>query len=245
MKRFFSRALYHLLGKRMVFCLPPYDYVQLVVERDLGNFLNCKQDEIRLVMIVGGYRGNEIHRMLRSYPNAQFHVFEPSKRYFASLQKTFAHTDRVKVVELAVSDSCGEVEFYETNLGGNGSLLKVGQLSRRDYGMEQAESFRVQTITLDSYLEKNGLADKPIDLLWCDVQGAEMKVLRGGPKALERVRTLFLEVAALEPTYEGGCMLADLNGLLRPAGFEIFGMGLDAKIGTGNAFYVNAERRSR
>jgi hypothetical protein len=42
----------------------------------------------------------------------------------------------------------------------------------------------------------------PIDLIWCDVQGAQLEVIAGAPLTLSRTRLLYIEVHPF-PMYEG------------------------------------------
>jgi len=220
----------------------PYDHVQNWAEESLARYLHCDPQSIRQVVIVGGHLAFEVDRMAALYPNARFSVFEPSPRYFPLLADRLAGNPRVRCERLAVGDSCGETSFFETNLDGSGSLLLPGAAAARDYGMRQSEVHRVAMVTLDAYFA-NDNADPPIDLLWCDVQGAENKVLGGACRTLARTRAIFLEVSAWERIYVGGATLRELDDLLAPFGFVLVGLGTDWLNGTGNALWIHPERR--
>jgi hypothetical protein len=107
-------------------------------------------------------------------------------------------------------------------------------------GARIAETFTVETVTLDGFEPLEG---KPIDLLWCDVQGAELEILRGATETLTRCKAVFLEVATTMRTYEGQCLMSDLEEALDPAGFRLAGIGLclETGNGTGNALWVRAD----
>lgn len=52
-----------------------------------------------------------------------------------------------------------------------------------------------------------------------DIQGAELKALKGMKKYLENVDYLYLEVDVKE-LYEGCCLLSEINEFLKGFGFE-------------------------
>lgn len=235
MKRsIFARLVSKLAAKTDVYNLiPPYDYVQSVVEQHLPAYIRKPPSDVKHLVIVGGYRGNEIPKLLKTNPSAKVTVFEASQRYGADLQKRFEKNDRVEVRNLAVSDKPGTATFYETNLRGSGSLLELGKLAEESYGAEAAESFEVTTDTLDRQLP-----EEAVDCIWIDVQGAELLVLSGGPQILEKASALFLEVALLPDLYKGGAVFEELNEYLKKFGFILGLLGVSNDNLTGNALYI-------
>jgi hypothetical protein len=141
-----------------------------------------------------------------------------------------------------VSEVNGEVPFYETNLAGSGSLLRVGELATVSYGMRPTELYNVLAKRLDDHAVEHKYRNEPIDCLWIDVQGAEMGVLRSAGEMLGNVRSIFVEVSAYKPLYEGGATLADISSYLLPRGFALVALGTDPVNWTGNALYVQTSR---
>ena len=216
----------------------PYEYVQNDVQRYLHRYLRTEVSEVRRICIVGAHLGYEVMPILRQFPCAEIRLFEASQRYVAKLKSKFASERRVHIYECAASDSDGFMTFYETNLTGSGSLLRVGVLARKSYGMEQAESFQVAATRLDTHAHENGYDQETIDCLWIDVQGAEMAVLRGAAEILNRTRSIFIEVSIFMPLYEGGSVFFELERYLFDYGFRVVSLGTDAVNGTGNAFLI-------
>lgn len=72
-------------------------------------------------------------------------------------------------------------------------------------------------ITLDTLAAQYYPAGE-IDLIWCDIQGAERDMIAGGQKTLTRTRWLLAE-ADREEYYEGQALRDELPGLL--PGFEL------------------------
>lgn len=222
----------------------PYEYIQRHTERNLHRYLGCGRDEIRLIVIVGAHLGHEVRSMRRRYSRAEFKLFEASPRYARALRERWGCDSLVQIFDCAVSDVNGELTFYETNLAGSGSLLKVGELAAKSYGMKQAETYKVQARRLDDHAAENGYGSGFIDCLWIDVQGAEMSVLRSTGALIFSVRSVFVEVSAYKPLYEGGATLADITGFLAQQGFVLVGMGTDPANGTGNALFVRSAATS-
>lgn len=216
---------------------PPYEYIQTVVEEQLHRYICVGAKQIAHIVIVGAHLGYEITRMSRSYPMARFTVFEASPRYFPALERLFARKKHVDCVHAAVTDKAGIVTFLETSAKGAGSLLRVSDNARQDYGLQQAESYTVTATSLDDYFHSMSPSAE-IDLLWIDVQGAEMSVLRGANSFLKRVRALFVEVACLESSYEKGTQFCSIMDLVGTQGFCLAGLGTDSLNLTGNAFFV-------
>ena len=218
--------------------LPPFEFVQTITEQSIHKFLKINTSDVKTWVIVGGYLGLEIPRILRRYPNCNIHVFECSHRYIQKLKKRFDKNPRVHIYEMAVSNTTGSMTFYETNLRGSGSLLRVGELAKDIYGMSQAEEFTVQTTTLDE-----SLAQVKVDVLQLDVQGAEMDVLKGAHKTLKHTRALLTEVAMIPNLYQNSVVFDDLNYFLSDAGFTLCLLGNDHNL-TGNALFVREEEES-
>jgi FkbM family methyltransferase len=219
----------------------PYAEIQDDVENRFHTFVGVSPEDVRKVVICGGHIGAEIASFLANYPLAEVHVFEPVPRNFDRLVDRFGAESRVHCYQLAVSSENGAAEFHEGTLEGIGSLLPLCDSDDDDTwippGARIAETFTVETVTLDGF---EPLGTGSIDLLWCDVQGAELEILRGAPETLGRCRAVFLEVATTMRTYEGQCLMPDLEEVLAPAGFRLAGIGLclETGNGTGNALWV-------
>ena len=122
---------------------------------------------------------------------------------------------------IAVSSESGEAPWFASSgitPGTNGRQhTDSSSLKRPTKHLEQhpwcefQQSGTVRTLTLDTatdlILEES---ESVIDLVWADVQGAQLEVIRGGKKTLSRTRFLFIEVHP-EPLYEGEPSLKTLR----------------------------------
>jgi FkbM family methyltransferase len=213
-----------------------YDAIELDVERRLHHYLHCDPGEIRRVAIVGANTADEIERLSGRYPNATFDCFEPSPRYLPALKQKWGHDQKVRIHGVAISDQKGKALFHELAMPGNGSLLKPDVelwSTVTECKDKMTESYEVETCLLDEFFKTTSL-----DLLWVDVQGAELNVLRGGGETLKQARAVFLEITLVRGPYEGGALFRDLDQCLLEHGFICCGQGIDPWNFTGVALWV-------
>jgi hypothetical protein len=91
---------------------PPYDAIQLDVERHLHDYLHLSPDEISQIIIVGANRAEEIGRLRRLYSRVLFLCFEPNPSDHQFLAKKFGQDAQVSISNLALSDAPGKARFY-------------------------------------------------------------------------------------------------------------------------------------
>ncbi len=216
---------------------PPYEYLQLDVERHLHNYLHISPEEISQIVIVGALDASEVSHMEKIYTNAQFLCFEPNPKTHEALVKKFAGKANVSISSLALGKDKSKARFYELSMAGNGSLLEPDAeewAAAFKQSNKDMSSFEVDVSTLDN--EASALAS--VDLLWMDVQGAEGEVLAGGVETLRRTKSVFIEVALAHSPYKGALLFPAIRAGLESQGFQCVGLGLDAWNGYGNAFFV-------
>lgn len=213
-----------------------------VIESDTINhfskLLKIPRDEVYNIVIVGAYWGLEILHFLSNYPNAHIYAFEAHPEHFKRLSE-WRNNPQVTVYNLAIASEEKEITFNEISLPGSGSIFEY---QGDKFGDDKKICQRIKMVAkpLSSIPELKG---KIIDLLWVDVQGAELEVLKGTD--LNSVRSMFLEVKTrqhvkpwdAEP-YKGQCFLSDLLDYLPT--FQLVSIGLDNenKNGSGNSFWI-------
>lgn len=144
-----------------------------VMKRSLKKNSNC--------IDVGCNRGKILIDMLKFAPNGRHYAFEPIPELYQDLLSKFPN---VKICNIALSDTKGEMTFYDiVNRRGHSGLM-----SRN---MEQSEKVReitVQTDLLDNLIPD----DLPVHLIKIDVEGAELQVLKGAINTLRRNKPIVI-----------------------------------------------------
>ena len=118
-------------------------------------------------------------------------AFEPQSslyNYIVRIKKLF-HWNNVRIEHLALSDSAGKVTLYIPS-DKKGTASSPGGTIVRHSNLKYINSTEeVLTETLDSYCQRNNI--KP-DFLKIDVEGNELRVLKGGLAVLKKHRPKIL-----------------------------------------------------
>jgi len=187
------------------------------------------------VFIVGAHHGSEVARFSDLASVQECVLFEPVPDNFKVLCDKVRHLGKyVHAIEAAISDTIGSLNFYDSTNQGNGSLLAPTNFEKEQFGTEIKEIISVDSITLDFYCSISQIFPT---VLWIDVQGAEMHVIRGSGLALRDCIYIYIEVSVWRGLYSGGSCLLDIDKFLNSLGYLCIQLGTDLGNGTGNALY--------
>ena len=189
----------------------------------------CLDPSSILTILELGSRDAEVALALkRAFPQAQVFAFEcnPPAVELCRRNIAAAEVDGVTLVPRAVSDCNGTVDFYAIDptrtitphADGNIGASSLFQASP-DYPHEQYFQNRISVVatTLAQWSQETGVTD--IDLIWMDLQGAELRALQGMGDLLQTVKILYTEVEFKE-LYVGQPLFRDIDQFLRKQGFE-------------------------
>jgi FkbM family methyltransferase len=127
-------------------------------------------------------------------------AFEPSPPLLHLLQynKQVNRFHQMEIVPKAVADSHGCVEsFFLENDGFSSLNSMIDHREELTAGpAERKATIQVETTTLDEFCKMTNLQPKAVKI---DVEGAELRVLRGGQCLLKERRTTF--IVAVHPTW--------------------------------------------
>lgn len=129
-------------------------------------------------------------------------------------------------VGCVLSDKTGEeVEFYENvfDPGGNSLYKENSELSpRADELFPESSKVKRKTNTLDDVVKLNNL---PLpDLIKMDIQGAELKALKGAKNTIKNCSHLILELQHMDYNF-GAPKSEEVIDYLKTIGFELVGDG--------------------
>lgn len=138
--------------------------------------LDGKHNDAPVIFDIGANRGEYSELILKVFPKARIHAFEPAVESFELLRSRLKGYQDVATYNFAIGKTEGRASLYkEIPLGRIASLTK---LDVTDSVLTEEVSIR----RLDSLLQD--LDVKQIDLLKIDVEGHEMDVLLGAEKAI-------------------------------------------------------------
>jgi FkbM family methyltransferase len=141
------------------------------------------------------------------------------------------------VYQAVVSNKNGEtVKFNISNNGQSSSILEFGTHLTHHNWVYYTKSVELQTITIDTFLEKNSIDPTKLTFWNLDIQGAELLALQGAEKALEYPNIIYLEVNT-EEVYKGCGLLSQIDSLLLSKGFQRVEIEM-TYAGWGDAMYI-------
>lgn len=153
------------------------------------------------IIEIGAHIGTDTAKLYKQLKPRRYVAIEPDQRNIKELIKLHLP---ISIVMFAVSNVTGTQDFW----------LSQGKIPHRDRIHTDSNSllkplkntqrpahvtFRKSTIKC--YRLDDIINDKLIDLIWMDVQGAELLVIEGGQRTFEKTRYLYTEVQ--EGRYQG------------------------------------------
>jgi FkbM family methyltransferase len=194
-----------------------------------------------LILDVGANIGQSVDHYRTASPSCVIHCFEPNPDAFEKLISHCHDRIDVKLLNIALTNYSGIINFYAARRSELSSLLRteswLSALSSDD--KYEATELCVPCTTLDQYCHEMEI--KKVDVLKIDVQGAELIVLKGGQKMLSnaRIGLVYLEVMLAE-TYVGQVTLAQLLEFFGTYRYRLWDLVPFTYTGAGAAWTANA-----
>ncbi len=234
-----TRAILSYLEDQLYSAENEFSHVGSLVQ-ELEKYIDRKSQAVVLEL---GSRDAQVSILFKRYfPNANVYAFECNPEAIELCRRNIALSGlaNVHLVEKAVSDVQGEVDFYAVdrrrmqNIGA--SSLYLASVSNPE-GTRQAQNrIKIDAVTLKEWAVQNDL--KAIDVLWMDLQGAELKALKGMGDLVRKVRFIYTEVEFIE-MYEGQALFSQIDRYLAEQDFRIHRQMYIRNRYYGNILYIN------
>ncbi|MBT8090377.1 MAG: FkbM family methyltransferase [Gammaproteobacteria bacterium] len=148
----------------------------------------------------------------KAYPKSRYILIEPLVEFEPVLRQLCQRLD-AEYILAGADESVGEIEIHVHDDLAGSSLLGEVEGSLAD-GVKR----KVPTICLDDVLAKR--TESPI-LLKIDVQGAELRVLRGARESLHKIDMIIMEVALIS-SMEDGPDFFDVMEFMKQVNFYLY-----------------------
>ncbi len=179
-----------------------------------------KGDQVT-IFDIGANRGSTTMEMLEIFPKAKIHAFEPFQDSADIFRKNHLDKANVTLVQKGMADRMGTATLNVNKSVDTNSLLaskKLGATS--DKSCETLNQVEINLETVDNYCKANAI--ERIHVLKIDVQGAEIKVLKGAEQMLRsgKVDLIYLETYFVQQ-YEEQPLFHEIATLLHQYGFTL------------------------
>lgn len=165
---------------------------------------------------------------------------EAQKAIFPTLMGRVAPYPNARALHYCVSDKIEEVKFNVTNNGQSSSILELG--THKDVHPEVVvnETISMKAVTLEQIFLWEKLNSEDYDFVNMDIQGAELKAIKGMGELINKIKAFYLEVNEKE-LYKGCALIGEIDQYLKQFGFdraETKWASQDNVLGWGDALYI-------
>jgi len=192
-----------IVANRMKYILDPIDW-----------------DSIDTICDIGSWHLGQSIEFLDLLPDTKVYAFEANPKNYEECGNSYSRLqgyfkNNLKVYNTALNDTPGKINFYPviSENEGASSKYKFMQGHTEKYFNKSwiQNEIEVDATTLDIWSKENNI--NKVDIIWIDVQGAELDVFKGARETLKNVKCIFTEVG-LKPYYEGQSLKEDIDHFL-------------------------------
>jgi len=178
-------------------------------QKKIINKLNLINFEPKIILDIGAHVGEVSEFFLKNFKNIKkIYLFEPQKEFFFLLKSKFLNNSKVtcfnkvcsnknsqSIFNIGVHRRSSTIETYNKNsfYYKIKSLIVAGKINiefrnKVSGGGLLDRQIRIKTVMLNKYISKS------VDLLKIDVEGSELKVLKGCKKNIKNVKVILIEI---------------------------------------------------
>jgi FkbM family methyltransferase len=191
--------------------------------KQLVNLIKYIGFKPRVILDIGANNGYESRSLANHYKNARVFSFEPIQKVERQGIKN------ISIIKKVVSNIDGKVYFYKHNNS------KLNGMYPSDY-FKSSNKVSLPSTKISTWAKYNNI--KKIDLVWMDVQQAELEVFKGFGDLLKDVGVIYTEVC-YEPYYKGGALYDEIYSYLHDLGFLLIRSDVLISNPHANCIFVN------
>lgn len=207
------------------------------IEKIFSEIMSEMKIPARGIVNVGVHEGQEIAGFKKLGFESMV-LIEANNELIPVINEKIFEDENCLVLNYAITDKIGEINFFKTNNGGqSSSVLPLKEHETVHPDVHVVESVTVQTTTLDRLLEEHELV-RQSNILYLDVQGAEYLILSAAKRFLEQVDLVCTEVNFKE-LYEGCKSVHEIDELMDRSGFVRYVTMCGLNPTWGDAVYIN------
>jgi FkbM family methyltransferase len=196
------------------------------LSQDLSVFLNYTKyvanfDDIKIIFDVGSCHCLEAVEFSKLFKNSKIYCFEANPTTIKNCLTNSNPYPAITVTNIAINDFDGICKFYPINIDKTRTSWKDGNQGASSLYISNGEydhiekyvqnEIEIECIRLDTFSKINNI-DK-IDIIWMDLQGAELKALISLGDLLDNIKIIHTELE-INPIYNGQCLFNEVNDFL-------------------------------
>ena len=194
-----------------------------------------------VIIEAGAHIGSDTLEMAKLWQNATIHAFEPVPHLFQILEKNTKDIPNIHIYSLALSAETGEVDMHISSGESNASSSILAPKEHKDVhpNVLFQEKITVKSTTIDDWARQHKI--HKIDMLWLDLQGFELPVLKKSGSILRDLNVIYTEVNLIE-NYENNATYTELKNWLSTQGFVVKREALAWK-DAGNVLFIRENNK--
>jgi FkbM family methyltransferase len=237
MSKFFWKLQYHT--KKILFeqfALPP-----VVNEKISKAALKKYLPRNPVIIDCGAHDGSDSASLAKQFRHGTVHAFEPVSGLYKRLQQKAAPFANIRCYNIALADRNGILDFYvsEGASDASSSLLEPKEHLHDHPGTFFSQKIHMHAKTLDTWAKENNILK--VDMLWLDMQGFELSMLKASNTILHSVSVIHTEVSTKE-TYKGASQYKEYCSFLESKGFNLVLEAIPNGWDMGNALFIRNKK---
>ncbi len=176
------------------------------------NSLKEKNVNFDIILDIGAHHGHWTDDCLKIYKDSNYYLFEAID--YNELNR-FRNNNKFKVYNLILNEKEEDVEWYEMKNTGDSMFKELNK------PFKDCLSIKKKSYILDKILENENFENKKI-LIKIDCQGAEIPILKGSTKILEKTDFIILEIPFFGQYNKGVPDFLEHIKFMDSIGFEVY-----------------------